>query len=59
MVIGAAFLAFAPLSLIQTRPPWAIEQKPGRVDDAPARVADGGAVHDPGEDVAAGAALAL
>ena len=39
MVIGAEFGAFAPLSLIQTRPPWAFERAPGPADRAMRRFA--------------------
>lgn len=39
MVIGAEFAAFAPLAFIQTRPPWAIEQKPRLADPAIHRLA--------------------
>jgi len=39
MVIGAEFGAFAPLSLIQTRPPWALERPPGPADRAMRRFA--------------------
>jgi membrane-associated phospholipid phosphatase len=34
MVTGAEFGAFAPLALIQTRPPWVIERKPVLTDPA-------------------------
>ncbi|MBI3492918.1 MAG: phosphatase PAP2 family protein [Acidobacteria bacterium] len=34
MVIAAEFAAFAPLSLIQTRPPWAIERRAAQRDRA-------------------------
>jgi membrane-associated phospholipid phosphatase len=39
MVMGAEFLAFAPLAFIQTRPPWAIERKPELADPAIHRLA--------------------
>jgi membrane-associated phospholipid phosphatase len=39
MVIGAEFGAFAPLSLIQTRPPWAFERAPGPAERAMRRFA--------------------
>ena len=39
MVIGAEFGAFAPLSLVQTRPPWAFELAPGPADRAMRRFA--------------------
>lgn len=39
MVMGAEFAAFAPLALIQTRPPWALERKPELADPAIHRLA--------------------
>lgn len=39
MVMGAEFAAFAPLAVIQTRPPWAIERKPELADPAIHRLA--------------------
>ena len=39
LVMGAEFLAFAPLAFIQTRPPWAIERKPELADPAVHRLA--------------------
>jgi membrane-associated phospholipid phosphatase len=39
MVMGAEFAAFAPLALIQTRPPWALERKPALADPAIHRLA--------------------
>jgi membrane-associated phospholipid phosphatase len=39
MVMGAEFAAFAPLAIIQTRPPWAIERKPELADPAIHRLA--------------------
>jgi membrane-associated phospholipid phosphatase len=39
LVMGAEFLAFAPLAFIQTRPPWAIERKPELADPAIHRLA--------------------
>ena len=39
MVIAAEFGAFAPLSLIQTRPPWALERVPAPADRAMRRFA--------------------
>jgi membrane-associated phospholipid phosphatase len=39
MVMGAEFLAFAPLAFIQTRPPWALERKPVLTDPAIHRLA--------------------
>jgi membrane-associated phospholipid phosphatase len=39
MVMGAEFTAFAPLAFIQTRPPWALEQKPVLTDPAIHRLA--------------------
>ena len=39
MVIGAEFGAFAPLSLIQTRPPWAFERATGPANRPMRRVA--------------------
>lgn len=39
MVMGAEFMAFAPLAFIQTRPPWAIERKPVLADPAIHRLA--------------------
>jgi membrane-associated phospholipid phosphatase len=39
MVMGAEFLAFAPLAFIQTRPPWALERKPELADPAIHRLA--------------------
>lgn len=39
MVMGAEFAAFAPLAVIQTRPPWAIERKPALADPAIHRLA--------------------
>jgi membrane-associated phospholipid phosphatase len=39
MVLGAEFLAFAPLALIQTRPPWALERQPELADPAIHRLA--------------------
>lgn len=39
MVTAAEFGAFAPLSLIQTRPPWAFERAPGPADRAMRRFA--------------------
>jgi membrane-associated phospholipid phosphatase len=39
MVIGAELGAFAPLSLIQTRPPWALERTQGPSDRAMRRLA--------------------
>lgn len=39
MVMGAEFAAFAPLAVIQTRPPWALERKPELADPAIHRLA--------------------
>ena len=39
MVMGAEFVAFAPLAFIQTRPPWALERKPVLTDPAIHRLA--------------------
>ena len=39
MVMGAEFIAFAPLAFIQTRPPWALETKPELTDPAIHRLA--------------------
>lgn len=39
MVMGAEFVAFAPLAFIQTRPPWALERKPELADPAIHRLA--------------------
>jgi membrane-associated phospholipid phosphatase len=39
LVMGAEFAAFAPLALIQTRPPWALERKPELADPAIHRLA--------------------
>ena len=39
MVIGAELGAFAPLSLVQTRPPWALERAQGPSDRAIRRLA--------------------
>ena len=39
LVMGAEFLAFAPLAFIQTRPPWAIERKPELADPGIHRLA--------------------
>jgi membrane-associated phospholipid phosphatase len=39
LVMGAEFLAFAPLAFIQTRPPWALERKPELADPAIHRLA--------------------
>jgi membrane-associated phospholipid phosphatase len=38
-VMGAEFAAFAPLAVIQTRPPWALERKPELADPAVHRLA--------------------
>ena len=39
MVMGAEFAAFAPLAVVQTRPPWALERKPQLADPAIHRLA--------------------
>jgi membrane-associated phospholipid phosphatase len=39
MVMGAEFAAFAPLAVIQTRPPWSLERKPELADPAIHRLA--------------------
>jgi membrane-associated phospholipid phosphatase len=39
LVMGAEFAAFAPLAIIQTRPPWALERKPELADPAIHRLA--------------------
>jgi len=39
MVVGAEFVAFAPLAFIQTRPPWVLERKPQLADKTIHRLA--------------------
>ncbi len=39
MVVGAEFVAFAPLAFIQTRPPWVLERKPQLADETIHRLA--------------------
>ena len=46
MVLAADFGAFAPLSVFQTRPPWALEQAPALADRSVHRLAHGAKPHD-------------